>query len=94
MSDDAEAILAELAPLIEKAKAEGMWLLCTYQGMWFSPSELRAQNANGKFIWGACNFKLRDPMEKMEQISGEVERLSNEAVALSARIEKENAIKA
>lgn len=62
-----EAVAAELAELIGNAKAEGKWLWCNYQDLWFSPDELAAQNANGKFLWGAVNWRLRDPAERVRE---------------------------
>lgn len=56
-----------LNALIDKAKAEGKWLWCHYQDIWFSPAQLREQNANGKFRWGAVNWKLRDPQERVAE---------------------------
>lgn len=75
----------ELAALIDKAEAERKWLWCHYQDLWFSPSQLRAANAEGKFVWGAVNFKLRDPEERIE----EANRRASLANAEAAKIERE-----
>lgn len=68
-------VAAMLAPLIEQARAEGKWLWCNYQDIWFSPDELAKQNANGKFLWGPVNWKLRDPKERLT----EAERRASDA---------------
>lgn len=53
--------------LIAEARRQGLWLHCAYQNLWFSPDQLEAENKNGKFRWGAVNWRLRDPMEHIEQ---------------------------
>jgi len=62
-----ERILAELNPLIQQARDEGKWLWCRYQGLWFSPDQLEAEHEEGRFIWGAVNWELRDPQERLEE---------------------------
>jgi hypothetical protein len=47
-----------MKPLFERAEAEGLWFRSNYQGLWFSPEALRDHQANGKFRWGAVNWKL------------------------------------
>ena len=59
-------MMDELNALIDKAEAEGKWLWCHYQDLWFSPAQLREENRNGKFRWGPVNWKLRDPQERSE----------------------------
>jgi len=62
-----QQIIADaLKPLIEQARNEGKWLWCRYQGLWFSPDYLEAQNAEGAFLWGPGNWKVRDPQERLE----------------------------
>lgn len=56
-----EHVLAELAPLFERARAEGLWFHCSYQDLWFTPDDLEAAHANGRFVWGAVNWKLVRP---------------------------------
>lgn len=64
-----------LDSLIRQAEVEGKWLRCSYQGITFSPKELRAENAQGKFCWGPQNWLLFDPEELMQN----VEELANQA---------------
>jgi hypothetical protein len=63
---------AELAALITRAENEGKWLHCHYQNMWFSPTQLRAENASGNFVWGVANWTLRDPEERLAQLKHNV----------------------
>lgn len=58
-----EEIIATLDPLFAQARREGLWFYGSYHDIWFSPDELRAHQANGQFVWGAVNWKLRDPRE-------------------------------
>jgi len=64
----------KLSELINQAEREGKWLHCNYQDLWFKPSELRAANADGRFVWGVSNFRLRDPQEQIAILHGEVDR--------------------
>lgn len=47
-----------MKPLFAKAEAEGLWFQSNYQGIWFSPKDLRQQQASGKFRWGPVNWQL------------------------------------
>lgn len=67
--DERDAILAGLEPLLQDAEAEGKWLHCAYQNLWFSPEELRAHHRDGRFVWGAINWSLRDPaVYRLEEV--------------------------
>lgn len=57
-----------LQPLFDKAVKEGLWFHCVYQDLWFSPSELHEQQQAGRFRWGAVNWKLRNPIERLDQL--------------------------
>lgn len=59
--------------LINKAEREGKWLHCYYQDLWFSPADLRKQQAAGSFRWGPVNWTLRDPAERVTQAKKEAE---------------------
>lgn len=57
-----EAVFNSLKPLFKKAREEGLWFHCGYQDLWFSPDELeKMQTEEGRFIWGAVNWTLRNP---------------------------------
>lgn len=78
MSETADAIRQDLEPLIKQAEEEGKWLHCHYQDLWFHPAELRSANDAGRFLWGACNWMLRDPEERVTQFNKKIERLQYE----------------
>ena len=60
----AEEITFEtLDQMIAEAEATGMVLNSTYQNLWFTPAELRKENANGRFRWGPVNWELHRPEE-------------------------------
>jgi hypothetical protein len=63
-----EQILDQLKPMMDKAKAKGLWFRSCYQNIWFSPTELQAEWNNGKFIWGPINWELCDPKEQLAQL--------------------------
>ena len=64
--NEKEITLNGLEPLFEQAEKEGLWFYSSYQDMWFSPKELRDCHAHGRFIWGAVNWQLRNPQEKID----------------------------
>lgn len=76
-----------LQPLIEEARRRRLWLYCRYQNLWFSPAELEAENANGKFRWGPVNFELRDPLEYVAQAEKRAAALIEQAAQIRARLE-------
>ena len=63
-----QQILDQLEPLIKQAENEKKWLFCSYQCLWFSPKELRQAHKEGRFIWGAVNWKLRSPKEYLREM--------------------------
>lgn len=71
--DERANILASLAPLFDKARAEGLWFWSSYQDMWFSPDELAKLQAQGSFVWGVANWKLRDPHEYLAEANERVQ---------------------
>lgn len=73
MNED-NLILAAFEPMFEEAKKTRKWFYCSYQCLWFSPSELRAAHQEGRFIWSVENFTLRDPQEKLDYLLNEVRR--------------------
>lgn len=64
-------ILESLAPLFAEARSKGLWFHGYYQDLWFSPDELAARHAQGRFIWGAANWELRDPGEKLKRLDAD-----------------------
>ena len=64
---------AALSELINQAEAEGKWLHCHYQDLWFSPAELRSENSAGNFVWGVVNWVIRDPQEQLDRLDRDIE---------------------
>ena len=72
MTDEAQAVKASMAPLFREALAKKLWFFTSYQQIWFSPEELAAQHAQGKFLWGAVNWQLRDPVEALNDLDRKI----------------------
>lgn len=66
MDADTEMILNGLEPLFKEAEKYGLWFYTSYQQLWLSPQELREEQANGRFIWGAANWQIRSPEERFD----------------------------
>ena len=81
---------SDMTKLFERANAENKWLYCAYQGLWFSPSELKAAQENGRFRWGAQNWTLRDPLERCRELDREIKTLIAEKESLALRIATES----
>lgn len=80
-------IRAELAPMFERAEAERLWFWCSYQDIWLSPAELRAEQDQGRLIWGAVNWKLRDPAEMIAERQARVDAAQRELDAVRRRVD-------
>lgn len=74
----------ELKALTEKARSEKKWLWCSYQDIWFSPDQLDAENAAGRYRWGAINWKLRDPAERVAEAKRRVDAATAEFQRIQA----------
>lgn len=61
----------DLAAMMERAKQENLWFFTTYQGLWFSPADLEKHWSQGEFHWGAVNWQLRDPQERLAEFAAE-----------------------
>lgn len=61
IKDSFKDIIDLLEPLFERALKEKKWFRSNYQGIYFSPKELRAELNKGKFVWGPVNWMLVDP---------------------------------
>ena len=67
--DDKEQIIKSLEPMFEKAEKEGKWFRSVGgSDTWLSPKELRKNLEMGFFIWGAKNWKLVDPKERLKDL--------------------------
>lgn len=69
--NDKQEILESLAPLFKAADQNGLWFFSRYQGLWFSPDDLRKAQQKDKFVWGAVNWELRNPNEKIKELERE-----------------------
>lgn len=81
-----EAVIASMEPLLKRAEIEGLYLHCSYQDIWYSPEELRAEHANNRMLWGAVNWTLRDPAEHTASLANAVVRARKDLDAWLARI--------
>ncbi len=75
-----------LDDLITEAERQDLWLHCHYQDLWFSPSDLREANRDGRFRWGAMNFELRDPIEKLAKLKEKRRAADIDVVAFERRL--------
>lgn len=66
-------IIQGLQPLYERAKKEKLWFYCKYQDLWFTPDELMQYQSDGRFVWGAKNWELKDPVERLIQFNTLIE---------------------
>jgi hypothetical protein len=80
-----EDILKMLEPLFIQANKEKKWFYCGYQGMCFSPKELREKHKNGELIWGPVNWKLIEP-PRFKDIDAEIKKMRDENYELANRI--------
>lgn len=64
--------LEDLNKLIDQAEREGKWLESYYQGISFSPHELRREVNQGNFRWGVTNWRLIDPKDLLRDEEREV----------------------
>jgi len=81
-----ERRLKELQPLLDQAIREKKWFFCNYQQMWFSPKEIVEYWENNRFLWGASNWKLRDPQERLVEILARISGLNKEIVSIKSRM--------
>lgn len=79
-------ILISLRPLFAKAEQHGLWFYSPYQSLWFSPAALHEAQAKGRFRWGAVNWELRDPLERVRELRHEGKEAFLKADALEVEI--------
>lgn len=84
MNGEAKGVLEELEPLLRKAEQQGLWLQYSYQGIAFSPAELREHHAHGRFVWGSVNWRLVDPIT----LSGDLAKRIADTQAAKDALEK------
>ena len=76
----------DLATLMDQAKAEGLWFRSNYQDLWFSPAELQVHWDKGEFRWGACNWELRKPTERAEELAAERDAIERQRLQFIERL--------
>lgn len=80
-------VIESLEPLFKKAEEEGLWFFCSYQQLWFSPKQLRNAHSEGRFLWGALNWSLRDPQEKLAELKEEISTAKRELKAFQIQMD-------
>lgn len=59
--------------LIEEAETCGDWIFLQHEpDVWFTPAELRAEQAKGKFCWGVQNFGTMPPSILLAGLRAEI----------------------
>lgn len=86
MIDEARAVKVSLAPLFREAREKKLWFFASHHQIWFSPEELAAQHAKGRFLWGAVNWRLRDPIEALRDLDRKVADAQAERDGFAARL--------
>ena len=62
-----EEVMKDMEEMIQQAEREGKWLRANYNGMVFTPSELRLAHTQNKFLWGKINFYLVVPEDVLKE---------------------------
>ena len=87
-----EGILTGLEPLFEEARRTGKGFyvssLCV-DPTWFSPRELMEEQKGGHYVWGAVNWRLRDPQEMIDAARLKCLKAEDELAWLKARVKRE-----
>lgn len=83
-----QADRAALDAMFAKARSEGLWFF--HGGMsgpiWFSPADLEAEQKKGSFVWGAVNWQLRNPIERVAEVDQAILALNTERASLLSRM--------
>lgn len=82
-------ILESFKPLFKKAKKHGLWFYCKHLGLWLSPEELKAEQTNGRFLWGAINWELRHPSQKLGQLLDMAHKSQQAVATFKARMSEQ-----
>lgn len=67
--------------LFEMARENGLWFYHNSLAagpLWYSPDELDASQKRGTLVWGAPNWRLRNPREHLTELDKAIE-LANDA---------------
>ena len=88
-------ILKSLEPMFKEAEEKGLWFFTDNMGtgpLWFSPRELRERHKNGVFIWGIVNWRLRYPLQHLQELQKDIDYANNEYHKFMDRLAKEEAL--
>ncbi len=88
-------ILKSLEPMFKEAEEKGLWFFTDNMGtgpLWFSPRELRERHKNGVFIWGIVNWRLRYPLQHLQELQENIDYANNEYHKFMDRLAKEEAL--
>ena len=83
-----EMIIDTLQPLFEKAKREGLWFYSPSQDLWIAPEELEIEQKRGRLVWGAINWILKNPQERLNDFDYELSQLNYERNEFLKRVER------
>lgn len=81
-------ILELLEPMFEQAERESLWFRSNYQGVSFSPTELRKEQAQGRLIWGPVNWTLFNPETLLKNAEREYDKAIEHNAEIWKRIKK------
>ena len=87
-----QAILMSLAPLFERAEAEGLWFFHESHEageVWASPEYLRLKQAAGELLWAPEHWELRSPAGYLKTLRTQAEGLVAQYNELAERIGQE-----
>jgi hypothetical protein len=78
--------------MFARARAERLWFTTPHQNLWFSPDELAAEQAAGRFRWGPRAWSLENPAVftrtlelRVEDAQRELERWKERLAAAGVR---------
>lgn len=86
IDDETAATVAALRPLIQQARARGLWLVLTHGNVWVSPGELEHELHNGNLVHAPINWELADPAEELHRLEEESTRAANAVFQFGVRM--------
>lgn len=80
--------IAALDDLFAKARSQRRWFYHNSIAgeWWFTPDELQAEQERGSYIWGAANWRLRDPLEQVTEIERQLKALNEKRAAILKKL--------
>ena len=71
--NDIKEIVEPIVKLIDEAKEKKMYIYLNCCGEnWFTPMELESKLENGYYVFHVSMFKLRQPIERLEELMKEI----------------------